>query len=177
MITVLYGIIAMLLISFVFTSLLVTVLANQSDSFISSISSGFSENLKSTIQDLISSALNDTHNITNSSSLLNNFSNLSSSQLLISKNKVLSSINSNNSDVGNSMVNDKVTTINGLCNSIKVGGNGNDTLYSSGDCNDILTGGSGADIFTCGEGNDTIRDFNPKEGDVILDKQNCEKVE
>ena len=69
----------------------------------------------------------------------------------------------------------KVTTINGVCNSIKVGGNGNDTLLSSGNCNDELTGGLGADKFTCGEGNDTIKDYNPKEGDVILDRQNCEK--
>jgi hypothetical protein len=33
----------------------------------------------------------------------------------------------------------------------------------------------GADKFTCGEGNDSIRDYGSKEGDVILDRQNCEK--
>jgi Ca2+-binding RTX toxin-like protein len=166
----------MLLITFMFTSLFVKVHANQSNSVNSSISSGFSDILKSKIQDLISSALNGTDNIMNSSTLHNNESNLSSSQLLVSKNKVVSSIKSNSSDGGNYMVKDKVTTINGVCNSIKVGGNGNDSLYSSGNCNDELTGGLGADKFTCGEGSDTIKDFNPKEGDVILDKQNCEKI-
>ena len=176
MIALLYGIIVMLMISSIFTSSFVTVFANQSNSFNSSIPSGFSNNLKSKIQDLISSALNDTDNIMNSSSLLNNESNMSSSQLVISKNKVVSSINSNSSNGGNSMVKDKVTTINGVCNSIKIGENGNDTLYSSGNCNDELTGGLGADKFTCGEGNDTIKDYNPKEGDVILDRQNCEKI-
>jgi hypothetical protein len=30
--------------------------------------------------------------------------------------------------------------------------------------------------LTCGEGNDTIKDYNPKEGDIILDRQNCEKI-
>ena len=83
---------------------------------------------------------------------------------------------SNNGSEGNSLVKDKVTTINGVCNSEKVAGSGNDTLFSSGNCNDELTGGPGADKFTCGEGNDTIEDFNPKEGDVILDEQNCETV-
>ena len=176
MIALFNGIIVMLLTSIVISSL-VTVSANQSNSFNSSISFGFSDNLKSKIQDLISSALNDTDNLMNHSFLLNNESNPSSSQLLISKNKVVSSINSNSSYGGNSMIKDKVTTINGVCNSIKVGGNDNDTLYSFGNCNDELTGGLGADKFTCGEGNDTIKDYNSKEGDVILDLQNCEKIE
>ena len=84
-------------------------------------------------------------------------------------------MNSNGSG-SNSLIKDKVTTINGVCNSEKVAGTGNDTLLSSGNCNDELTGGPGADKFQCGEGNDIIKDFNPKEGDVILDKQNCEKI-
>jgi Ca2+-binding RTX toxin-like protein len=74
------------------------------------------------------------------------------------------------------MIKDKVTTINGVCNSVKVGSNGDDTLFSAGNCNDELTGGKGSDKFTCGEGNDTIKDYNSEEGDVILDRQNCEKI-
>ena len=35
-----------------------------------------------------------------------------------------------------------------------------------GDADDILTGGEGANRFVCGEGNDTITDFNPAEGDT-----------
>jgi hypothetical protein len=29
-----------------------------------------------------------------------------------------------------------------------------------------LTGGLGADKFVCGQGIDTVRDFNSKEGDI-----------
>jgi Ca2+-binding RTX toxin-like protein len=75
-----------------------------------------------------------------------------------------------------SIIKDRVTTVNGVCNSVKIGGNGNDTIFSAGNCNDELTGGKGADKFTCGEGNDTILDYNPKEGDIILDRQYCEKI-
>lgn len=156
----------------------VSALANQSMSVNSSISTDFADNLKSKIQDLVSNALNDTDKIINSSSLLGNGSNMSSSQVIISKNKVTSTVNSNTADnsSSSSVIKDQVKTINGVCTSIKVGGNGNDTLYSSGNCNDELTGGLGADNFTCGEGNDTIKDYNPDEGDVISDRQNCEKI-
>lgn len=85
-------------------------------------------------------------------------------------------MNSNNGGNGNSIIKDQVTSINGVCSSIKIGGNGNDTLASSGNCNDELTGGAGADKFTCGEGNDTIKDYNEEEGDLILDRQNCEII-
>jgi Ca2+-binding RTX toxin-like protein len=88
----------------------------------------------------------------------------------------MSSISNNGSTGSSSLVKDKVTTINGVCNSEKVAGNGNDTLFSAGNCNDVLTGGPGADKFTCGEGNDTIKDYNPKEGDTILDQDNCERI-
>lgn len=139
-------------------------------------SSNFTKNLQSSINNLISNALNDTDNIINSS-LITNDSNLTSNNIMISKNKVTSIMNSNGSDSSSSsIIKDQVKTINGVCTSTKVGGNGNDTLISSGDCNDELTGGPGADKFMCGEGNDTIRDYNSKEGDTLLDKQNCEKI-
>ena len=170
----------MLVISSILISSSVTVLANQSNSLnSSSISTGFSDNLKSKVQDLLSAALNGTDNIINSSTLLSDGSNLSSSQFIISKNKVTSTVNSNgsNSSSSSSVIKNQVKTINGVCTSTKVGGNGNDTLASSGKCDDELTGGAGADKFTCGEGNDTIRDYNSEEGDVILDRQNCEKIQ
>jgi hypothetical protein len=173
----LHAIILMLSISSILTSSFVTVSATQSNSKDLSVSTGIGDDLKSRIQGLISDALNGTDNITNSSTLLSNLSNLSSSNILISKNKVTSIINSNDSgSSSSSIIKDQVNTINGVCNSIKVGGNGNDTLASTGNCNDEFTGGAGADKFLCGEGNDTIRDYNSKEGDVILDKQNCEKI-
>lgn len=142
--------------------------------FTDDIDSNFTNSLKSKINDLASSALNDTDTIVNSSIMLNNNSNQSSNQIVISSNKIVSTMNTNSS--GNSLIKDKVTTINGVCNSEKVAGAGNDTLLSSGNCNDEITGGAGADKFNCGEGNDTIKDYNPKEGDFILDKQNCEKI-
>jgi len=113
----------------------------------------------------------------NTSSILINGSNHTSSQVVISNNKVLSNVSSDtNNTNGNSIIKNQVRIINGVCSSEKIGGNGNDTFSSSGNCNDQLIGGPGADKFTCGGGNDTIRDYNPKEGDIILDRQNCEIV-
>jgi Ca2+-binding RTX toxin-like protein len=142
-----------------------------------SMTNDFAKNLKSEINKLVASALNDSGNVLNSS-LLTNESNQTSNNVVVSQNTVQSTMRSNGSsaDDSSSTFKDKVTTTNGVCNSEKVGGNGNDTLYTSGNCNDMLTGGLGADKFTCGEGNDTIRDYNSKEGDVILDRQNCEEI-
>ena len=53
------------------------------------------------------------------------------------------------------------------------GGKGNDKLFGNGG-DDILIGGPGADHFDCGPGNDTIRDFNPSEGDTKTN--DCENV-
>jgi hypothetical protein len=174
----LYAIISVLAIFSIctLTSPFLPVLGNQSNSINSSSTTKLADNQESRIQNLISSVLNDSSTLFNSSSGIFNDTNLTSNQMTISSNKIMSSI-SNNSTGGSSLVRDKVTTINGVCNSEKVSGNGNDTLFSSGNCNDELTGGLGADKFTCGEGNDIIKDFNPDEGDVILDQQNCEKIE
>jgi hypothetical protein len=170
------GVIVTLSVLTIFTSPYVTVFAVELNS-IDSNANNFSSELKSKISNLISSALNDSSaNATNASSLLTNGSNLTSSQIIISKSKVLSTTNSNGSNDDSTTIKNKVKTINGVCNSEKVGGNGNDTLASSGNCNDQMTGGPSADKFTCAEGNDTIRDYNPQEGDVILDQQNCEKI-
>lgn len=184
------AIIIVLAIFSIFLSSFGIVSANQSNSMLNSFASNqFTDNMKSKIQNLISGSLNDSRSLLNSSSgtFMNNSSNLSSifsnnnsnqgsNQIIISSNKIMSSINNNGSGGSNSLVKDKITTINGVCKSEKIAGDGNDTLLSSGNCNDELTGGAGADKFTCGEGNDTIRDFNPKDGDVILDKQNCETI-
>jgi hypothetical protein len=134
----------------------------------------FTTELKSKIDNLISNARNDTGNILNSSFIANG-SNLTSSNIIMSNNKVTSIINSSDSS-SSSIIKDHVKTINGVCTSTKVGGNGNDTLSSLGNCHDELTGGPGADKFMCGEGNDVVRDYNSEEGDILLDKQNCEKI-
>ena len=170
---ILCGIIITLSILLIFNSF-VTIFAVEQNST-DSMTNDFTKNVKSKINNLISNALNNTNTIINSSSQSNE-TNMTSSQVLISKDKVMSTISSNGSTGGDSIIKDKVTTVNGVCSSVKVGGNGNDTLTSSGKCNDELTGGKGADKFNCAEGNDTIRDYNSEEGDVILDPQDCEKV-
>jgi len=47
------------------------------------------------------------------------------------------------------------------------GGAGND-IVSGGEGTNVLTGGAGADRFRVGEGVDTIVDFNPAAGDVLV---------
>lgn len=142
-----------------------------------SMTNDFAQKMKSKINNLVTNVLNDTSDVLNSSLLINE-SNQTSNKVIISQNTVQSFMRNNSSsdNDSSSIIKNKVKTTNGVCNSDKVGGNGNDTLYSSGNCNDMLTGGLGADKFTCGEGNDTIRDYNSKEGDVILDRQNCEEI-
>lgn len=160
----------------IFTLLHPNVFGNQSNST-NVLTDNFGKDLKLKINNMISNYLNETGNILNSSSFTNQ-SNLSSSSIIISNNKVISSVNNNGSSSTStsSTIKDQVKTVNGVCTSTKIGGNGNDTLASYGSCNDELTGGSGADKFMCGGGNDTITDYNSKEGDSILDKQNCEKI-
>ncbi len=51
------------------------------------------------------------------------------------------------------------------------GGPGNDELYG-GPGDDILVGGKGADYFDCGDGYDTVIDFQPQNGDTKA--ENCE---
>jgi hypothetical protein len=51
-----------------------------------------------------------------------------------------------------------------------------DILSSSGNCDDQLTGGKAADKFICGGGADIIKDYDDGEGDIIMDKQNCETI-
>jgi Ca2+-binding RTX toxin-like protein len=51
------------------------------------------------------------------------------------------------------------------------GGPGNDELYS-GPGDDVLIGDKGSDYFDCGDGYDTIVDFEPQNGDTKA--ENCE---
>jgi Ca2+-binding RTX toxin-like protein len=70
----------------------------------------------------------------------------------------------------------QTSIINGVCTNTLIGGDGNNTLSSSGNCDDQYTGGKGADTFICGGGTDVIRDYNPNEGDITVDEENCETV-
>ena len=59
----------------------------------------------------------------------------------------------------------------GFDDDLIVGGPGNDHLF--GDIgNDVLIGGPGANYFDCGDGIDTVLDFDPAKGDVMAG--NCE---
>jgi hypothetical protein len=124
------------------------------------------KNLSDEIKDIVSASLingtiNGTGNI-----VLSNTSGTILSQIVMS---------TSNISTGN-FISNKVISKNGICSSDTVGGSGNDTLSSNGKCNDQLTGGLGADKFVCGQGTDTVRDFNSEEGDIIIDPQNCEKI-
>ena len=94
-----------------------------------SMTNDFAQNMKSKINYLVTNALNDTSNVLNSSLLTNEY-NQTSNKVIVSQNTLQSFMRSNGSS-GNdssSIIKNKVTTTNGICNSDKVGGNGNDTL-------------------------------------------------
>lgn len=139
---------------------------------IDEITENFTENLNTEVEKIVSEAVNNTKGALNSSSaILSNGSNASSSQIIISNNQSVSASAGQGSLILNQIKNE-----NGACTATKIGGSANDTLSSAGICNDQLTGGLGADMFTCGEGTDTIRDYSPEEGDTITDRQSCETV-
>lgn len=52
-------------------------------------------------------------------------------------------------------------------NDTLIGGSGADT-FDGGDGNDVLQGGGGADTFFFSAGADSIRDFNPDDGDILV---------
>jgi Ca2+-binding RTX toxin-like protein len=52
-------------------------------------------------------------------------------------------------------------------------GSGNDVILS-GDGDDQSTGNGGRDIFVCGEGEDTVTDYNEEEGDIAT--PDCENI-
>jgi hypothetical protein len=58
--------------------------------------------------------------------------------------------------------------VGGFGSNLLSGGHGKDRLFG-GDDGDQLSGGDGADMFYCGLGIDEVKDFNPKEGDKIID--------
>lgn len=139
---------------------------------IDELTENLTENLDTEIEKIVSEAVNNSKNALNTSSvILSNGSNVSSSQIIISNNQSVSASAGEGSLILNQLKNE-----NGVCTATKIGGAANDTLSSQGVCDDQLTGGLGADRFTCGQGNDTIRDYSPEEGDIIIDRQNCETV-
>ena len=66
-------------------------------------------------------------------------------------------------------------TINGDKGDNTLKGTSGDDRLNGKDGDDVFYGYSGSDYFNCGKGKDTIRDFNPSEGDGK--SSGCEKVD
>jgi serralysin len=101
------------------------------------------------------------------------------------KDDVFNSRKGNDANFGDTVVGDgngKDIIISGEGNDANFGdtvvgdGNGKDIIIS-GEGNDISAGGKGKDIFMCGSGVDTVKDFNPTEGDIQLDCENLSYVQ
>jgi hypothetical protein len=134
---------------------------------INGIVNDFTKNLSDEINDIVSNAINISGGSSNGTVIS------SGNNVVILSNGSSNAIVSNSGGGG---IVSQITSSNGVCNSNIVGGPRNATISSTGVCNDQLAGGLGADKFVCGQGTDTVRDFNSKEGDIIIDRQNCETI-
>jgi hypothetical protein len=170
------GIIAMVII--VSSAFAITVLANNAWALelsgeLSDTIANFTRNLQNNTSNKLSDVLNytiDRMNINYQGAISSNTFNSNATNNASS----LQTIQSSND--GGGIVSSQTSIINGVCNNTLIGGDGNNTLSSSGNCNDHFNGGKGADTFICGGGTDVIRDYNPNEGDILVDNQNCETI-
>src|ERR687897_3271123 len=128
----------------------------------------FTRNLQNSISDKVSNVLNyriEGLNINYQGAISGNILNNNNATNNTSSMQTIQSSNG-----GSGIVSSQTSIINGVCNNTLIGGDGNNTLSSSGNCNDHFNGGKGADTFICGGGTDVIRDYNPNEGDILVDK-------
>src|ERR671921_2098064 len=129
----------------------------------------FTRNLQNNISDKVSNVLNiEGLNINYQGAISSSIFNNSNSTNNLSS---VQTIQSSNDDKG--IVSSQTSIVNGVCTNTLIGGDGNNTLSSNGNCDDQFAGGKGADTFVCGGGTDVIRDHNPNEGDILVDKENC----
>ena len=132
----------------------------------------FTRNLQNNISDKVSNVLNiEGLNINYQGAISSSIFNNSNSTNNLSS---VQTIQSSNDDKG--IVSSQTSIVNGVCTNTLIGGDGNNTLSSNGNCDDQFAGGKGADTFVCGGGTDVIRDHNPNEGDILVDKENCETI-
>ena len=169
------GIIAMVII--VSSAFAITVLANNAWALelgeLSDTIANFTRNLQNNTSNKLSDVLNyttDRLNINYQGAISSNTFNSNATNNASSMQTIQSS------NDGSGIVSSQTSIINGVCNNTLIGGDGNNTLSSSGNCNDHFNGGKGADTFICGGGTDVIRDYNPNEGDILVDNQNCETI-
>jgi Ca2+-binding RTX toxin-like protein len=133
----------------------------------------FTRNLQNSILNKLHDVLNyriDGLNINYQGAISSSISNNNATNNISSMQTIQSSKDSDG------IVSSQISIINGVCTNTLIGGDGNNTLSSSGSCNDQFTGGKGADTFICGAGTDMIRDYNPDEGDITVDGENCETI-
>jgi hypothetical protein len=125
----------------------------------------------------ISDSLNNSDNSASTQVITSNVSNDNVDNNFSSRTVTKSSNNGNgNGGISIGLTGSLNINSNGVCTNTLIGGDSSDVVSSSGNCDDHLTGGNAADKFICGEGTDVIMDYNVKEGDTILDKQNCETI-
>jgi hypothetical protein len=133
----------------------------------------FTKNLETEIPD----TLNNSDNSASTQVITSNVSNDNVDNNFSSRTVTKSSNNGNgNGGISIGLTGSLNINSNGVCTNTLTGGDSSDVVSSSGNCDDHLTGGNAADKFICGEGTDVIMDYNMKEGDTILDEQNCETI-
>jgi hypothetical protein len=169
--------IIIIFVGVVFSLLSLSLLSEVRGTDLESVIDDFTRDLETEISDSISSSLNNTDNTALTQVITSNVSNDNVDNNFSSRTVTKSS---NNGD-GNNGISIGLTgslnfNSNGVCTNTLIGGESSDVVSSSGNCDDHLTGGNAADKFICGEGTDVIKDYNAKEGDLILDKQNCETI-
>ena len=74
---------------------------------------------------------------------------------------------------GDDLINSKGGEDENIGDSENDDGFGNDIIFS-GEDDDTNSGSEGSDIFVCREGEDTVEDFNPGEGDIAT--PDCENI-
>ena len=165
--------IIIIFIGIVFSLLPFSLLSEVWGTDLESVIEDFTRDLETEISDSISGSLNNTDNTTSTQVITSGVSNDNVDNNFSSQTVTNAS---NNGGVSIGLTGSININSNGVCINTLIGGDSNDVVYSSGNCDDQLTGGNAADKFICGEGTDVIKDYNAKEGDIILDEQNCETI-
>jgi hypothetical protein len=169
--------IIIIFIGIVFSLLPFSLLSEVWGTDLESVIEDFTRDLETEISDSISGSLNNTDNTTSTQVITSGVSNDNVDNNFSSQTVTTASNNGGgNGGISIGLTGSININSNGVCINTLIGGDSNDVVSSSGNCDDQLTGGNAADKFICGEGTDVIKDYNAKEGDIILDEQNCETI-
>jgi hypothetical protein len=164
-------------VGIVFSLLSLSLLVEVWGTDLESVIDDFTRDLETEISDSISSSLNNTDNMASTQVITSNLFNGNVDNNFSSQTVTKSSNNGGgNGGISIGLTGSVNINSNGICTNTLIGGDSSDVMSSTGNCDDQLTGGNAADKFICGAGKDVIKDYNAKEGDIILDKQNCETI-